>query len=204
MASPVDVCNLALVHLGDPGNVASIDPPEASTQGRYCARLYPIARDELLEAHCWRFNTRRKVLTSLVLPDSVDGEWLYAYALPTDCLRPFAVYVPGITENGKTEDFSVETADDDAPVLYSNVEGAYLKYVVRVTDTGRFPPSVVDALAYLLASKLASPMTQSADKLGAMQLMYARAFARATSLDAGTQSAEDWKEEREPVWVSSR
>lgn len=204
MASPVEICNLALTHIGDPGNVASIDPPEASTQGRYCARLYPIARDEVQEAHTWRFNTRRKVLTSLALPDAVAGEWSYAYALPTECLRPFAVYVPGITETGRTEDFSVEAADDGTQILFANVEGAYLKYVVRVADTSRWPPSFVDALAWRLATKLANPITQSDDKLKRALAGYAQAFAYATSLDAGTQSTEEWREDQSPGWVSGR
>lgn len=204
MASAIDVCNLALTHIGDPGNVASIDPPEASTQGRYCARLYPLARDEVLEAHSWRFNTRRKVLTSLALPDSVAGEWSYAYALPAECLRPAAVYVPGVTDPGRTEDFSVETADDGSQILYTNVDGAYLKYLVRVTDTSRWPPSVVDLVAWRLAGKLAHPITQSDDKYKRAETGYARAFAYATSLDAATQSTEEWRDDQAPDWVTMR
>ena len=204
MASAVDVCNLALTHIGDPGNVASIDPPEASPQGRYCARFYPIARDEVLEAHTWRFNTRRKALTSLPLPDAVAGEWSYAYSLPNECLRPFAVYVPGQTEVGKTEDFTVETADDGNQIVYANVPCAYLKYVVRVVDTNRWPPSFVDALAWKLATKLANPITQSDDKVKRALAGYQMAYAQATAMDAGTQSTEDWRKEEAPGWVDGR
>ena len=32
MASDVDVCNLALSHIGDTANVASINPPDGSVQ----------------------------------------------------------------------------------------------------------------------------------------------------------------------------
>ena len=204
MTSPVDICNIALSHLGDAGNVASIDPPEASTQARHCARFFPVARDEVLESHCWRFNTRRKALTSVVLPDAVDGEWLYAYALPAECLRPFAVYVPGVTDRGRTEDFSVETADDGSQVLYANVDAAYLKYVVRVTDTSRFPPSVVMAVSARLARHLANPLTRSADTVKAMEELYLRTKSHAEALDGDTQSTEEWRNEVEPVWVSNR
>lgn len=204
MASPVDICNRALTYIGDPGNVASIDPPEASTQGRYCARLFPVARDELLEAHTWRFNTRRRALTSVPLPKTVEGEWAFAYALPADCMRPFAVYVPGVTEVGRTEDFAIELGENGAQVVYANVEGAHLKYVIRVADTSVYPPSVVDALAYLLASKLASPLTRSGELIGSMVTLYQRAFAHASALDAGAQSTEEWREEKAPGWVSGR
>ena len=62
MASEVDICNLALSHLGDNATVASIDPPEGSAQAEHCSRFYPIARDTLLEMHNWNFSTRRAVL----------------------------------------------------------------------------------------------------------------------------------------------
>ena len=65
MASEVDICNLALAHLGDSATVASINPPEGSAQAEMCQRFYPIARDSLLEMHNWGFATRRKALAQL-------------------------------------------------------------------------------------------------------------------------------------------
>ena len=53
MASEIAICNLALSHLGDAANIASIDPPEGSAQAEHCATFYPIARDSLLEMHDW-------------------------------------------------------------------------------------------------------------------------------------------------------
>ena len=51
MASDVDVCNLALAHLGDEATVASISPPEGSAQAGHCARFYPMARDSASSAN---------------------------------------------------------------------------------------------------------------------------------------------------------
>lgn len=204
MASVIDICNLALIHIGEAGNVASIDPPENSTQARYCARLYPVARDEVLEAHTWRFNTRRVALASVQVPESVAGEWTCAYGLPADCLRPFQVYCPGRTEVGKTEDFTVEVSASGDQVIYTNVEGAYLKYVIRVTDAAKFPPTFVAALSARLASKLASPMTRSAGMISGMDKLARVELANAAAVDAAAQSTEDWKTEAEPFWVAGR
>ena len=33
MASEIDICNLALSHLGDTATIASLDPPEGSVAG---------------------------------------------------------------------------------------------------------------------------------------------------------------------------
>lgn len=205
MASPVDISNLALTHIGDPGNIASIDPPEASTQARYCARLYPIARDELLEVYPWRFSTRRAALTSLTLPATVVGEWTFAYALPAGCLRPFAVYVPGTTKAGETESYTVEAIDvNGTQAIFANVEGAFVRYAVRVIDTTRYPPSFVQALSYLLATKLASPITRNGDIIGAMDQMARLTTETAKTLDASSQSAEKWGDETAPFWLDAR
>ena len=62
MASEVDICNLALGHLGDNATVSSISPPEGSAQAEHCARFYPIARDALLEMHNWNFAMRLSLI----------------------------------------------------------------------------------------------------------------------------------------------
>ena len=48
MATEVDICNLALAHLGDDATIASLNPPEGSAQAEKAARFYPIARNSLL------------------------------------------------------------------------------------------------------------------------------------------------------------
>jgi hypothetical protein len=65
VASEVDICNLALGHIGDSATVSSINPPEGSAQAEHCSRFYPIARDSLLEMHNWGFATKRTNLALL-------------------------------------------------------------------------------------------------------------------------------------------
>ena len=67
MASEVDICNLALGHLGDNATVSSISPPEGSAQAEHCARFYPLARDALLEMGYWNFAMRRVALAQLTM-----------------------------------------------------------------------------------------------------------------------------------------
>ena len=88
MSSVVDLCNLALSRLGDSATVASIDPPEGSSQAEHCSRFYPIARDSLLEMHDWKFATRRAPLSELTV-DSFN--WAHAYAEPNGALRIISV-----------------------------------------------------------------------------------------------------------------
>ena len=76
MSSEVDICNLALSRLGDDASVASINPPEGSSQAEHCAQFYPIARNSMLQGHDWNFATRRETLALLSGVDTFN--WSYA------------------------------------------------------------------------------------------------------------------------------
>lgn len=164
MTSEVDLCNLALSHLGDEAQVIAIVPPDGTMQAAHCATFYPIARDAVLQVFPWTFATRRAALAEVVNP--VLGDYRYAYALPNGFLRPIAALYPGVpavdfgagaTDTGSFA-YTVESLDDGSLILYTNLQTAYLQYTARVTDTTKFPPLVIVAIARLLASYLAGPI----------------------------------------------
>lgn len=164
MASVVDICNQALSHLGDSATVASIDPPEGSAQAEHCARFYPAALAALLEMHPWAFATRRITLAAVSNPSST---WAYAFALPNGCINLISILAPDATDDYSTsvvggaytpQDFSVEIDENGNDIILTNQADAVLRYVVLVSDTTRFSPLFVEALTWLLASKLAGPV----------------------------------------------
>lgn len=150
MTSAVDIANLALSHIGQDANIASLSPPEESYDAMQCARFYPIARDMVLEEHAWTFASRRR---NLALLATTMDPWRYSYALPTDCLKPRRVMPQQACEDLQPMPFLVEDN-----VLYTNVKDAILVYTYRLIDTGRFPPLVVSAISWLLASQIAGPI----------------------------------------------
>lgn len=201
MASEVDICNLALARLGDEANVSSIDPPEGSAQAEHCARFYSIARDTLLESHAWRFSTRRDVLAALVANTS---GWRFAYAMPADYLRALAVLPSDAKGHESTEPFIVEMGEDGAGVILTDQPDATLRYVARVTDTTRFPPLFVDALAWLLASHLAGPVLKGDAGAGMSRaclqsFMVAASVARTSDANQGSASPD-----HSPAWITGR
>jgi hypothetical protein len=180
MSSEVDICNLALAHLGDTASLASIDPPSGSIQAEHCARFYPIARDVLLESHPWSFATRR---AALVLLTETNDQWLYVYAVPNLMVKVLAVIPPEAdndystlssysTDNGDTynadlgsqagsyvpQPFCLETLSTGVPVILTNQEDAVLRYQVSVTDPTKFSALFKLCLSWLLASMLAGPI----------------------------------------------
>jgi hypothetical protein len=180
MPSAVDICNMSLSHLGAESVVASIAPPDGSVEAGHCARFYPIARREALEAGAWTWAKTRATLAPVFNPSRT---WAYAYALPSDCLSPkrvlqqttvldfpawwtSAAYVSADevsfwTERGSA-DFEVENG-----VLLTHEPDAVLLYTRDVTDTTKFSTQFGVYLSFLLASYLAGPIIKGQAGTGA-------------------------------------
>lgn len=201
MASEVDICNLALARLGDNATVASIDPPEGSPQAEHCARFYPVARDSLLEMHAWRFATRRVLLAKLAVE---SWDWSFAYAVPTDALKLLGVLSAAASSVDKAQPYETESGANGALIILTNQENASLRYIARVTDTTRFSPLFVDALAWLLASYLAGPVLKG-DAGAAMAKVclqsFMLAFSNAKVSDANQREV---RPEHTPAWIAGR
>ena len=178
MASEVDICNLALSHLGDNATVSSLDPPEGSAQAEHCARYYPQARNSLLEMHDWNFALRRAQLAQVT---STWNQWQFAYVQPADCLRVIAVlspdasddysyplaspmvseYTPNATQAVYTpQPFVCETDDQGRRLIRTNVEDAMVRYLMLVTDATKFSSLFIETLSWHLASMLAGPVVK--------------------------------------------
>lgn len=112
MSSDVDICNLALARLGDDATVSSLTPPEGSIQAERCSRFYPIARNSVLEMNSWAFATRRGQLAQLT---QSSNQWLYTYAIPSQCLNVLAVIDPNAN-------------DDNSSALYGDPSALYSVY----------------------------------------------------------------------------
>ena len=176
MATEVDICNLALAHLGDDATIASLSPPEGSAQAEKAARFYPIARNNLLEMYNWNFAAKRG---NLALTTNSLDQWDYAYVAPADMMSPVAIISPtsqndyatrmsagdtpgGITSNYAPtivagqytpQQFAIEGA-----YIYTNQENAMLRYQAFITDPSLFTPLFVTTLSWHLASMLAGPV----------------------------------------------
>lgn len=189
MASVVDICNLALGHLGDRATLASIDPPEGSAQADHCAR-WPIARDEALSHFDWGWASRST--TTALIADELqdDGRWGYAYARPSDFIAARELtYGSGVVvmlEPGSPH-FEVGTLANGTPVIFSGTDLASVRYTRRVNDPTQYPPKFVSALSYLLASYLAGPVIKGkagVQTAAAMRMQWERLASQAATLDA--------------------
>jgi len=176
MATEIDICNLALAHLGDDATIASIKPPEGSAQAEHAARFYPIARNTLLETHTWNFAAKRASLATTTNPTE---QWEYAYVAPADMMTPLAIISPtaqndystrmssGDTPGGITSNYSPTIVAGhytpqqfavEGDYIYTNQENAILRYQSLITDSTKFSPLFVVALSWHLAAMMAGPI----------------------------------------------
>jgi len=186
MASVVDICNLALSHIGQDGVVTDIDPPDGTLEADYCEQFYPIARDELLEMHAWKFATFRKALAKLTV-NELEGQWRFAYGMPTLVIKTWLVLPPESADDKDAVPFEVEAQEDGTLVIYTNQEDAVLKYTKLITDTTKYSPGFTSALSYRLAQYLAGPITKRPEVVASMEDKSNKRFVLASAADASSR-----------------
>lgn len=186
MATLVQICNMALTHVGRaPVNAVT----EASPEARELNRHYALARDTLLQSHDWKFARRRQPLARLntdeytnVVDDpegylgpptdeerQVQGPWLYSFSFPVRALRILQVNDVDVSEKYGAPYEII------GRVIYTNVETTYLTYTSMISDTEEFPPLFVDALTYGIAARVAYPLTREAKIRNDMLALYDQA-----------------------------
>lgn len=225
MASEVDICNLALSHLGDVATVASINPPSGDAQSAHCARFYPIARDAVLEMHTWGFATTRSTL-ALNQSNPASNSWAYCYATPSDVVNYVAILDPAATDDYSVgiqmagvgpysapivgagvytpQPFVVESDANGNDVILTNQQGAVLRYTRAVTDTTKFTPLFILSLSHLLASMLAGPLLKGevGQKVAAEQLKLHMAYQVQAEGSDANQRRE--RPAHGPQWMTLR
>ena len=177
VSSDVDICNIALDHLGKT-SIVSLD--EGSNEARKCALHYPQARQSALAFSNWTFARKSRLMSALVTNEFSDV-WSYAYDLPNDVITARRVCEAGMMPNWNS---APPAAYLESGTLYTNVANARLFYTWDTTDTSRWPPLFVDALALSLAGRMAYSLTRKKGDADDFHQKYTRAVSKAVEHDA--------------------
>ena len=158
MASVVDICNYALLRIG---GATIADLSEGSRASELCSIVYEQCRDQLLRAFPWNFARR---VQSLADTNSPPTNWGYSYAMPSDCVRPLRIVIEGNRLPRVDEKIPYEVASNGTQrLIYADVESAELEYTARVDDSNLWDASFINALSWLIASEIATPLTANPD-----------------------------------------
>src|SRR3546814_8520623 len=90
--SKVQICNMALSHIGSKSTIESVDEPSAAAQ--QCRLWYEMARRQALGAYNWTF-ARKRLALAIHNDDPPEGLWNFRYQYPADCLKAREIENPG-------------------------------------------------------------------------------------------------------------
>lgn len=173
--SVVDTCNSALLRVGAASILSLADN---SVEARACSICYDSNRRDELRKHKWNFALKRAVLAPDTTAPAFD--FLYAFTLPTDCLR---VLRPATTNL----DWQIE----GRKILTNDGNVLYLKYIADIEDVAQWDPSFYNVMAASLAVDLCEKLTQSNTKKQQLNKEYMDAVADARRTDAFESGPED-------------
>ncbi len=151
MSSDVDICNQALVLIGDSPIAAFTD---ANDRAVVAKRFYESTRDATLRAHPWNFAITRKTLAlEAAVP---EFGWDHQFALPTDplCLR--------ILEVNEDAPGNIPFAIEGRKLL-TDESSIKIKFIAQIKDPNLFDSLFVDAFSARLAAKFAIALTKQDD-----------------------------------------
>lgn len=198
----VDVCNFALGELGH-GPVESLNP-QAGKAEEACARIYPQARDELLRWRPWPWATKRRRLALLAELDGDTDAYAYRYAYPSDCL-----FLRGLADGLKTRRpdqgivFTIEAGDatETPRVVLTDQDDAVAIYTPRMTAVAEMPADFTQALAHLVATRLAVTLTDDERRQARQYELFSQHRLAAW---ANALHEQHLPESPAPPWVTDR
>ena len=197
-SADVNICNLALNHLGQPQIVTMADATKAA---RRCLLIYANIRDQVIRSAGWKFST---ILDTLVqLPNETVLGWSFVGVYPANCINVRKIFgvtntifnlplyqdtdnglIPPIWEQPLPQPFRVIRQPDlSSMVIVCNLNPAYIEYSISVDDPTQYDAVFIQALSYRLAADLAIPLGGNSDQEKSMLEKYAMAMSEAARLD---------------------
>lgn len=182
MSVRIDVCNFALVMLGEK-TITSIE--DDSDTARTLKALYYIARDATFEGAEWTFATKRFLPAASATAPAWG--WSFAYPIPSDIIRVTQVdknwtevtgFLTDTWQQRNQADHVVEGND-----ILCNESEIFCKGVRRIEDEGIYSPLFVEAFSCKLAYLAGYAITESNQKVQLAMTLYLQALNDAKSRD---------------------
>lgn len=200
MGQRTDICNIALVMLGE-DQITSID--EDSGKAQALKVNYAIARDATLEAHEWSFAIRQ--FKPDLLADPPLWQYDLQYQIPADILRVLAVELPTFGKSaqlpytGYTDERRVRNQVDhevQGRLILCDRRDIYCTGIARVEEEGIFSNLFIHAFAAKLAVLCCYAITESNSKFDRAVGLYGGFIQEAKSRDGMQSSTRRLRQKR--------
>lgn len=176
MASDIDMASNALVLIGD-------DPISALSEDVAAANLYSNTYEHVLSEHPWSFALKEQYLSRLTATPDRETGYSYAFQMPTDCIRLWAIM--------PSSNYRIV-----GDLLYSNTSKLLARYVYKVDET-QLPAHVVKCVEYKLASEFSMSVAEDEQKMQIFHRMYIDSLGQAMAKDSMQHPYEGIK--RNPI-----
>lgn len=156
MSTKIEICNMALSHLGTTIEIADIN--ERSKEARALKRFYKVALDACCRDFSFPF-TKQIVQLELV-EEEPNSEWLYSYRYPVQANRIKRILHPGSRDD--THDGRIPytlSSDNSGKLIFSDMPEAYAEIVVTPANESFFSADFALAFSYRLAFYIAPSLT---------------------------------------------
>ena len=174
MASKVEICNQALLKLGQPA-IMSLD--DDSPRARQCFQEFEAALGATLRSYPWPFAIVRKELARRT--EKPPFGFAYYYELPEDVARIVDMYTGNFAYN------------IEGRYVATNSEYVAMRYVSKKVPVEQLDEQTVEVVSLALAARLAIIITENAQLKDMLYMEHERALAQARN----TWAVEDHPQE---------
>jgi hypothetical protein len=195
MSSDVQIAKLALQHIGDRWDITALD--NDSPEAEQVNLIFEDTRDALLRAHPWGF--AKSYTSPASLSGTVPGNWDYMYTYLTDALVIQGIVDP--TEANLTIKFEVARNNSGVKVILTNQQDPEFIYTKAITDPNEFDPEFVMAFSYMLAARLAIPLTGDG---GIAQAMFQQAQSHIGMAEESDSAELIEPDKPDAPWITAR
>jgi len=175
MASVVDICNIALSHVGG-GRIVSLN--DSTEEAAQCSLHYQFARDKVLGEREWTFAVTRRELAQV--SRSPNFGYPAQFQVPSDAIRVLNCYDgPDYT----ALDINGLDWHKEGETIVADSEQLWCRYLARVEDPNKFTAGFIEAVATYLAHKICVPLTQNRGMSNDLLSLYEMELAKAATTD---------------------
>jgi hypothetical protein len=178
MATVLDICNSALIKLGE---MPLTDIADGSKQGQLLSARYAPCRDYVLREYPWKCAIKRVGLSPLAAMPLSDPnclrQWQYAVQLPSDYLRL-------VLNDDDKLCFQIE-----GNTFLTNEQTIVIRYVWQVDNAQLFDSHLAECIAWYLAQDLCISIMQNTQIADRMSKQYLNFLAKAKFQDASVSRA---------------
>lgn len=175
ITSKVQICNMALSHLGNYGTVENIDTPTTEKEITF-SLWYDVSRQAFLKLTMPNFSLKRRRVAQVIEPAVFGFSKVYEY--PNDCLKLLGIGEIEEKENNYVVEGNRIYTDEDYP------DGLPIRFIGDISDVTKMSPEFKIGLSWFLAGHTAMDITQDLNKATMIEKILPEKMSTLSGLNA--------------------